>query len=211
MKIVLGDDHEMWLQALEVALLARGHHVVATATTASGAVDAVVGSDPDVCALDVGFPDGNGFEAARRIREEAPRTRVVMLTGSSEPSLVDAAVSAGAAGLTRKDQSVTAIMAALERVAAGASAFDSRWSRSTFTRQRPESDVARLVNSLTTRERDVLRRLVDGCTTSEIAREMGVTKNTARTHIQNVLTKMGAHSRLQAATQVVHAQLVDLL
>ena len=138
MKIVLGDDHEMWLQALEVALLARGHQVVATATTASGAVDAAVGSDADVCALDVGFPDGNGFEAARRIREAAPRTRVVMLTGSSEPSLVDAAVAAGAAGLTRKDQSVTAIMAALERVAAGASAFDSRWSRSTFTRQRPE-------------------------------------------------------------------------
>lgn len=211
MKIVLCDDHEMWLQALEVALEARGHLVTALTTTPDGGVAAVAATDPDVCALDVGFPDGNGFEAAERIRAVSPRTRVVMLTGSAEPTVRAAAVEAGAAGVTRKDQSIVGILASLEKVARGDDAFDQAPSRSGPRRARPESEIARLVASLTARERDVLRRLVDGRTTGEIANELGVTKNTARTHIQNVLTKLGVHSRLQAATQVVQAHLLDQL
>jgi two-component system nitrate/nitrite response regulator NarL len=211
MKIVLCDDHEMWLQALEVALEARGHVVTALTTTPDTGVQAVAATDPDVVALDVGFPDGNGFEAAERITAASPRTRVVMLTASAEPTVRAAALAAGASGITRKDQSIVAILASLERVADGGDAFEQPAVRSTPRRTRPESEIARLVASLTARERDVLRRLIEGRTTGDIARDLGVTTNTARTHIQNVLTKLGVHSRLQAATQVVRAELVDLL
>jgi two-component system nitrate/nitrite response regulator NarL len=211
MKIVLCDDHEMWLQVLEVALEARGHVVTALTTTPDTGVQAVAATDPDVVALDVGFPDGNGFEAAERITAASPRTRVVMLTASAEPTVRAAALAAGASGITRKDQSIVAILASLERVAGGGDAFEQPAVRSTPRRTRPETEIARLVASLTARERDVLRRLIEGRTTGDIARDLGVTTNTARTHIQNVLTKLGVHSRLQAATQVVRAELVDLL
>lgn len=212
MRIVLCDDHAMWLEALATALATRGHSVVATAMSPAEAVDAVADTDPDVCALDVNFPEGNGLDAAEMIRRSSPRTRVLMLTGASQPALVSAALRAGASGLTRKDQSVDAIMHAVERVAAGATVFETQGKWPEPRRPwGPGSEAARAVEGLTTRERDVLRCLVDGRTTGEIARELGVTKNTARTHVQNILIKLGAHSRLQAASQIVHAGLVDQL
>lgn len=213
MKLVLCDDHLMWLEALEQNLAARGHVVAALATTPDQALDAVATNDPDVVALDVSFPDGSGLQVASRIRDQCPRSRVVMLTGSSEPSLVSAAVDAGAAGFTRKDQSVDAIVAALERVAEGGDGFGESQQQGLDAgrRLRAETETAQLLRYLTPQERHVLRRLVDGRSTSEIARELSVTKNTARTHVQKVLMKLGAHSRLQAATMVVRAGLVDQL
>jgi DNA-binding NarL/FixJ family response regulator len=212
MKIVLCDDHAMWLEVLGSALVARGHTVAATATTPAGGVEAVATTSPDICALDIGFPDGDGFGAAVRIREEFPRTRVLMMTGFSEPALIASARESGASGFTCKDQSINMIVRALERVARGGTAFEQYGAQVERRRENyQDRDTKRMVLSLTTRERDVLRRLVAGRTTTEIAQEIGVTRNTARTHVQNVLMKLDAHSQLQATTQVVRAGLADLL
>ena len=215
MKLVLCDDHAMWLEVLRNALVARGHMVAALATTPAAGVEAVAATSPDLCALDIVFPDsdGDGFGAAEQIREESPNTRVLMMTGSSEPALIASARSVGASGLTCKDQSINVIVRALERVARGGTAFEQSGLQVGRGRERYPDDreTKRMLLSLTTRERDVLRRLIAGRTTTEIARELGVTKNTARTHVQNVLMKLGAHSQLQATTQVVRAGLADLL
>jgi two-component system, NarL family, nitrate/nitrite response regulator NarL len=206
MRLVLCDDHQLLLDALASALTDRGHVVEAVVSSSAAAVDAVVRADPDACLLDIRFPDGDGVEVARQLRELAPRTKVVILSATADPGTVAAAVGAGVAAFSHKDQSIDAIVHVLDRVMDGEIVIEVAGVReSSRRRDAAESDVARMLRYLTTRELEVLHRLVDGESTEGIAREIGITANTARTHVQNILIKLGAHSRLQAAAMVVNA------
>lgn len=208
MRLVLCDDHQLLLDALSTALTQRGH-VVEAAVSSSREVAAVVArTDPDICLLDVRFPDGDGVEAARELRQVAPRTKVVILSATTDPETVTAASAAGVVGFTHKDQTIDAIVRVLERVNNGETVQDVE-GVAARRRGADESDVARLLRYLTERELEVLERLVDGETTEVIARGLGITVNTARTHVQNVLVKLGAHTRLQAAALVVNAGLMQ--
>lgn len=208
MRLVLCDDHQLLLDALSTALTQRGH-VVEAAVSSSHEVAAVVArTDPDICLLDVRFPDGDGVEAARELRQVAPRTKVVILSATADPETVAAASAAGVVGFTHKDQTIDAIVRVLERVNNGEMVQDVEGAGTARRRGAAESDVARLLRYLTERELEVLERLVAGETTEVIARGLGITVNTARTHVQNVLVKLGAHTRLQAAALVVNAGLM---
>lgn len=209
MRLVLCDDHQLLLDVLASALVERGHVVEATVSSPHEVADVVRRTDPDICLLDVNFPDGEGIEAAHQLRVLAPRTKVVMLSVASDSAVVTAAVAAGVAGFTRKDQSIDGIVGVLQRVERGEVVLDVR-SRSAATRPvTGDADVARLLRHLTDRESEVLQRLVDGETTEGIARSLGVTVNTARTHVQKILVKLGVHTRLQAAAMVMNAGLMQ--
>lgn len=214
MRLVLCDDHRLLTEALAAVLSAHGHVVEAIVYKPEEAVRAVAASDPDVCLLDLTF-DGavEGIGIARRLRDEHPRTKVLVLSATTEPSIVAAAIDAGVAGFTRKDQSARALLTTLDRVEAGEMAIDGELLRAAIRRVLPaaQSHTSRLLSFLTPQERSVLLLLVDGHSTAEIAQTLVVATSTARTHVQNVLMKIGAHSRLQAAAMVVNGGLVESL
>jgi two-component system nitrate/nitrite response regulator NarL len=201
MRLVLCDDHRLLLESLASTLAAHGHDIEAVTTSPEEAIAAVAAYDPDVCLLDVLFPHGDGLDAARAIAERHPRTRVLVLSGSSDPALVSAAIEAGVAGYTRKDQRIDSILRSLERVHAGEMVIDPDLLRGAIRRlSTPNGHGEHLLGLLTPREREALELIAHGRNTRQIAQTMRIAHSTARTHVQNVLAKLGAHSRLEAVT-----------
>lgn len=191
----------------------RGHQVAAITTTAAAGVAAVAEFRPDVVLLDLSFPDrppSNGAAAdedktsdpagvcaARAILREHPGTAVLVLSSQAEPAAWSAALGIGVAGLLRKDQCVDAIANALDVIAAGGVVFDRKLPRQAG--QRPSRRRTGSLYVLTPREKEVLRRIVAGQSTGQMACEMNIATSTLRTYVKNVLSKIGAHTRLQAA------------
>jgi two-component system nitrate/nitrite response regulator NarL len=195
MRLVLCDDNRIFCEALAVALEARGHRALAIATTADESVAAVARHLPDACLLDLRFySGGDGLGAARLIRDRYPETAVLVVSGRADKATALAAKKIGVAGVFGKDQELDRIAAALDAIAAARSAPAA--GPAVLGRQ-PDED---LMSALTPRETEVLRRITAGQSTRKMASEMNVTTETLRTYVKNVLGKLGAHSRLEAAT-----------
>jgi len=208
MRLVLCDDHQLFLDALASALTGHGHDVVATATTPDDAVRAVAQERPDVCLLDLAFPEGSGVEAARRIRERHPATQVLVLSATTDPRVIAEALQAGVNGFVRKDQGVDWVLHALEELANGRPAIDPALptNMSKHSGSAREDGALRALRRLTEREHEVLKLMIEGAGTMQIADALYISKSTTRTHLQNVLVKLGVHSRLQAAALVARSR-----
>jgi DNA-binding NarL/FixJ family response regulator len=203
-RLVLCDDHRLFAEPVAVALEERGHQVVVTSSPAE-ALRAVAEDEPDVCLMDLRFRegDGDGIDAVIELRRRHPLCPVVVLSGTADAHVVQAALDAGAAGFVRKDQPLNAVFAAVDRVAAGREPTPPP----PLTDVRPHHDggVRQLIGGLTSREREVLRCLARAEDTVAIARSLGVAPSTARSHLQSMLHKLGVNSRLQAVALVAHA------
>lgn len=209
MRLVLCDDHQILVESLGVALQARGHEVLATATTPAECVAAVAEHCPDVCLLDLYLPGReDGLEAARIIRARHPDTLILILSGVADPVILSKAIELGVAGIIRKDQTVDKIEAALLQVVADGSVFQTDLVRD-VVRHLGSQPAKEPWHYLTTREVEVLRRIVAGESTKQMARSMQIAPSTVRTYAQNVLTKLGAHSRLEASAIAVRSRLID--
>ena len=198
MRLVLCDDNRLLCEALGFVLEAHGHRVLAIATCAAEGIAAVAEHRPDACVLDLSLPDGSGLDAARAMRRQHPDTKIVVLSCLTDPAVVSEAKKIGAAGFLRKDQRPSSIVTALQVIGAGGMAFDPR-----LLRQRAPRAVApsggNPLGGLTPRETEVLRRIVAGQSTSQMARDMDIAISTLRGYIKSILAKLGAHSRLEAA------------
>ena len=221
MRLVLCDKNRILCEALGAAMEARGHQVVAIATAAAEGVAAAAEFLPDVVLLDLSFPDRAttngtpadgttdadadpvGIGAARAIRRDHPGTAVLVLSSLADPAAWSAALDIGVAGLLRKDQCVDAIGDALDVIAAGGVVFDQRLQAN----QRPGRRRTSSLYVLTPREKEVLRRIMAGQSTGQMACEMNISTSTLRTYVKNVLSKIGAHTRLQAAALASHGEL----
>ncbi len=195
---------------------ARGHQVAAIATTAAEGVAVVRALQPDVILLDLCFPGeaadegpAPGVAAARDIRRECPGTAVMVLSSLADPAAWSAVLETGVAGLMRKDQCVGAIADALDVIAAGGVVFDQKLC--IRTSQSPPRRRSGTLYVLTPREKEVLRRIVAGQSTRQMAKEMNIATSTLRTYVKNVLSKIGAHTRLQAAALATQGELQDEL
>jgi DNA-binding NarL/FixJ family response regulator len=197
-RLVLCDSNRILCEALASMLQARGHPVVAIATTASDSIAAVAANRPDACLLDLRFPDGSGLDVARAIQQRVPETKIVLFSRVTDLAEVAEAKKIGVAGFLRKDQKPEAITGALGVISAGRKAFDLGSSRQPCRRTVP-SPTEELLRKLTPRERQVLQRIVAGQSTAQMSREMNVAMSTLRSHIGRVLNKLGAHSQVQAA------------
>lgn len=199
-RIVLCDDHRLLLEALAISLANHGFTIEAAVVSPGDAVRAVALHQPDVLVIDVNFPTGSGLDAAREVVANHPRTKVVMITGSDDPELVLDALSAGVSGYLRKDLRINEIATALEAAARGDSPMDRDLLREA---RRPRLGRKMLgerspLDDLTNRERHILGLLVEGMSTREMVSTLGVSPSTVRTHVQNIFTKLGVHSRLAA-------------
>ena len=209
MRIVFCDDNRILAETLAAALQAWGHQAVAVTTSALAGVTAVAEHMPDACLLDLRFPSGDdGLTAARQMRTKSPGTAVVVLTGALDPAVAREARSIGVAGFLAKDQSVSQIARALQVIASGGAVYESAWS------SHAQASVSRRAPSqydLTPREAEVLRRIVAGQSTDQMSLEMNIAASTLRTYVKTLLTKLGAHSRLQAAALASREGLVAKL
>lgn len=206
MRLVLCDDNKILCDALGVSLDRRGHLVVATANTTLLGIAAVAAHRPGACLLDLRFPDPpDGIEAARVIRQRYPRTAVLILSGFVDRAVRAEAARIGVAGFLRKDQNVDHVADALDVIAGGGEIFDSVLTARGRPADRPPDCHAYL---LTPREQEVLRRMVGGQSTAQMSHEMMIEVSTLRTYVKNVLTKLGAHSRLQAVAVATRENLL---
>ena len=199
MRLLVCDDHRLLLDALSIALTDNGHTVVATAVDPDEAVEAARMHQPDACLLDVSFPHANGLNAIGRIHDVSPNTKVVMLSGAISRGLVADAIAAGAHGFVGKEKPVGVIIEALEMASQGHLAVDLQLLQEVLRPQAQNEEPLWMLKFLTEREWEVMRCIMDGLSTEQMAEQLSVQRSTARTHVQNLLTKLGVHSRLQAA------------
>lgn len=214
-RLVVVDDHRLLAEALASALSLRGHRVLAIGSPVRALGEVVAGRRPEVCLLGVAGPGApDAFDPVRRLRRERPEIAVVVLGPVGEPGRVAAAFAAGAAGYVRSDERIDGVERAIARVRAGEAAVAAEVLQIAFERllrpaAEPDDDAVRLLRALTRREVQVLIRIADGHDTSAIATAMGIAPSTARTHVQRVLMKLGARTRLEATATAARTGLLD--
>ncbi len=199
-RILVCDDHEVVRKGVRSLLEEQpGFTVVAEAGTAAEAFAEAVRTKPDVVVIDVRLPDGTGIEACRAIREELPRTRVLMLTSYSDEDAVVASIVAGAAGYLLKQVQGRALVEAIEKIASGASLLDPDVTRALFERVRAGGVEDPAFGSLTGQERRIMDRLARGLSNREIAGEMFLSEKTVKNYVSRILDKLGLRRRGEVA------------
>ena len=206
--VLIADDHRAFGEALAVAL-GKEEDLEVLEVTADGATAAEVAGSrrPDVALIDLQMPDVDGLETSRRIRASSTETAVIILTGSEDELAIGRAIQAGAHGYLRKTVAIQELADAVRRAHKRErlnpqDEIEFALRRLGRLRAR-DDDVAHRFDRLTPRELQILQLLADGRTPEEIATELGVSRNTLRTHIQNVLMKLGVHSKLEAIVAAI--------
>lgn len=195
-RVLLADDHTLVRKGLVSLLVDSGEcEVVAEASDGLEAVEKAQATRPDVAILDLSMPRLPGLEAVRRIREALPQTRVLVLTAHEEEEYVLPIVRAGASGYLIKDSAVTDLLAAVRALHAGQGYFGPQAARVLADQYRhPERVSGDPYGGLSPREREVFHLVVEGKTTKEIARALGISVKTADNHRYRLMEKLGVHN-----------------
>lgn len=202
-RLMLVDDHEMVVQGLgRVLELEDDIDVIATANSVGEGLAAATAHLPDVILMDYHLPDGDGISAAARITTEHPNIRIVLLTGSEDPDALRRAVDAGCLGYVDKARSIDDLVAAVRIAATGHAVISA--NDLTKIAAGTRGDVARL----TRREREILFLIAEGLSNKTIAERLVLSVHTVRTHVQTILAKLGAHSKLEAIAVAKRRRLV---
>jgi DNA-binding NarL/FixJ family response regulator len=201
--VLIVDDERTFGEALELALgREKDLQIVEVATDGNEAIRAVDLHRPDVVLMDVGMPGMNGIEVTRRIKETDPDARIVILSGHEDEHLLARAVQAGATGLLRKTEAVVDVASTVRRAHRGEALHPPDEVEGALRRLRHrrdrDDDAARRLERLTPRELEILSLMAEGRPPAEITSTLGMSPNTLRTHMQNVLTKLGVHSKMEA-------------
>ncbi|MDH2444544.1 response regulator transcription factor [Amnibacterium sp. CER49] len=212
LRLVLADDQAMVRAGLALILRAEDDlTVVAEAPDGAAALVAVARHAPDLVLMDVRMPGTDGPTATRRLKAEPGAPAVLMLTTFDDDEVLEAALDSGADGFVLKDSPAEALIAAVRAVAAGGSWIDPRVLPRVIARARrpsgPGGHDARLLQSLTPRETDVLRRMCRGDSNQEIADALRMGERTVKTHVSAVLLKLGARDRVGAVVAALDAGL----
>ena len=208
MRLVLGDDQAIFLDALSTVLTQRGYDVGAVARSPEEMVAFVRHQRPDACLIDCNLAVDEGLKTIQRVIEASEGTTVVVLGADPDVDAAELAMDAGASGYLHQSRGVEVLVSALERMPSGERVIDLP-DAGRASRQRRASHIDTMAATLTGRERECLSLLVAGLDTAAIVAHMGVSRTTVRTHLQSVLTKLGVHSRLEAASFAVRHHLVD--
>ncbi len=205
--VLIADDHPVVRQGLRTFLdLQEDVVVVGEAATGAEAVAKVEELLPDVVLMDLVMPDLDGIEAARRIRDVSPSTKVIVLTSYADDEKIFPAIKAGAAGYLLKDVEPDEIADGIRRVQRGEALLHPKIAARVMREVTEEKSEAQV---LTTRELDVLRGLARGLSNKAIAEELVVSEKTVKTHVSNILAKLHLVDRTQAALYAVRRRLFE--
>ena len=206
MRILLADDHALFRDGVASLLGAWGHEVVGQSADGPAAVAQAHELAPDLVLMDVAMP-GGGIEATRRIAAEEPGIAIVMLTASEAIDDLFAAIKAGARGYLLKNLDAAELRAMLQAVERGEAAITPAIAARILAElARPEP--VRGPDTLTDRELDVLQLVVAGQRNKEIAATLGISENTVKFHLRNILDKLHAQSRAEAVARAVREGLL---
>jgi DNA-binding NarL/FixJ family response regulator len=233
-RITLIEDHDLTRVGMRTALQQRpGFKVIGEAANGTDGLKLLMTAKPDVAIVDIGLPDIDGVELTRRFRQsqtptDQPYTKVLILTLQDNEDVVLAAFAAGADSYCMKDVSLDQLVEALRITQEGNSWIDPAIARivlrqtreiatpdnetveKTVTISAAEPEYNQIIESypLTERELEVLQLIVDGCSNAVIAEKLFITVGTVKTHVRNILNKLCADDRTQAAVRALRSGLV---
>jgi len=217
--VMIVDDHPMWRDGVARDLAERGLRVVATAPDAPAAVRIATATRPRVVLMDLNLGQTHGVVAISEILERLPDTRILVLSASGEHQDVLDAVKAGASGYLVKSASITELVTAVERTAAGSAVFtpglaglvlgEFRRVDSGGSGVRAGRDEDDPALRLTERETDVLRLVAKGMTARQIAARLVLSHRTVESHVQNTLRKLHLRNRVELTRYAIERGLTE--
>jgi DNA-binding NarL/FixJ family response regulator len=200
-RVLIVDDHAVFSDGLATILRTEpDFEVVGKGGTVREAVEMVASTQPDVVLLDVHMPDGSGIEAAAAIKKSRPQTQVVILTSDEEEAVLRSAVQVGVTGYLSKHEPAAQVVQAVRSAAQG-EALIAPYMLARLLKGMNQKEEPQPSTPLTPRELTVLRELSLGYDNEAVARRLTMSPNTVRTHIQNILSKLNVHSKLEAVSK----------
>lgn len=212
MRILIADDHALFRDSLKSLLEAQGHQVIGQAATGREAVELTAKLEPDLVLMDLSMPDIDGLAATRLICADQQDTKVVILTAADDDEKLFEAIKSGAQGYLLKNLESEQFFSLLERVAAGEPGLTPTLARKLLNEfaHPAKPDKAEDPDALTEREREVLELLVQGVTTNrKLSQTLGVSENTIKFHVRNILDKLHLNNRAQVVSYALRNRLVE--
>jgi NarL family two-component system response regulator LiaR len=206
-RVLIVEDHQVVGQGLR-ALIEREPdlEVVDVVGTVAGSARMPSTTDIDVVLADFRLPDGNGGEAIAALRKRHPKLRALFLTAVESPAALMTAIQAGARGYVLKSRAAEDVVIAVRRVARGEMLIDASKLADLL---QLKGEQTHLYDTLTAREREVLRLLARGLDNHAIAKQLGFRYATARSHVRNLLAKLEVHSKMEAVVKAAALGLID--
>lgn len=203
-RVVVADDQRVVREGLRTLLsLLEDVEVVGVAADGEEAVQIAIDQEPDVVLMDLRMPRCDGVEATRKLRAEAPRIKVLVLTTYADDRSVLDALRAGARGYLTKDAGAEDIQTALRQLTQGQAAIDPSVQHhllEVIANTPDDQGTPALPDGLTAREVEVLKLIAEGLTNRQIAERLFVNESTVKTHINHLFAKVGVGDRAQAVT-----------
>lgn len=198
MRVLICDDHRLFGDSLALVLQAAGHHIVSVVEAPAQAADVLARHEVDVCVMDLQYADGDGLDGIAEVAGRHPGVRVIVLSGHLDDERIDDLRAAGVwAWAVKRGPLDDVVRLVGDDVGESlAIAEVDRWQADPLGR------------FLTHREREVLEAVARGESTTVLAIRFGVSHATIRTHVQNILSKLGVHARLEAVAYAVSRSLV---
>ena len=212
-RVLLADDHRMLREGLRRSLTDEGFDVVGEADNGEQAVALAAELQPDIVLMDVSMPQMDGVEATRAIRATGTETRILMLTMHADKDVLADAIRAGASGYLVKDCSTDEVAEAIRMAANGDTDLSPLLAASMLDEVRRLEAPTEPVDEehvITKREEEVLQRIADGCSTSEVAQQLFISQKTVKNHLASIYQKLDARDRTQAVLQAVRMGIVHL-
>lgn len=215
-RLVLIEDHDLTRMGLRTALQRdETMDYLGDATTATEGLALIEQHRPDIAIVDIGLPDFDGIELTRRLRHGAIPTKVLILTLQDQDEAVMAAFAAGADSYCMKDIRLDLLLEAIKATHGGQSWIDPTIARLVLSHAQGRGSNSEAMadretdsSGLTQRELEVLQLIVDGCSNADIAEKLFITVGTVKTHVRNILNKLCADDRTQAAVRALRSGLV---
>jgi DNA-binding NarL/FixJ family response regulator len=211
-RVLLVDDHQLLTDSLARLLAAEPDIEIMGIGGTVAEAKQLAQERMDVVLMDYRLPDGTGAEATRAIKARWPSARVVMLTAVQDDETVLESIQAGADGYLTKDRAVDDVVATVRSARAG----ETLLPRSVIIGIAQRVAVARdrqaeraPIEALTARELQVLQALAEGMATPDICDKLFISRNTLRTHVQNIMMKLHVHSKLEAVTVGLRHRIID--
>jgi DNA-binding NarL/FixJ family response regulator len=210
-RALIVDDHPVTREGLRTLLELSGEDaviVVGEAGSGEEAVLQVVQLEPDVVFMDVRMPGISGIEATKQIRKANPGTKVILITIDESRGAISEAIQAGVSGYLLKDASADALVDAAKQAVEGRAVIHPQLTK-TFIEGVQHADEAPTTTPLSKREREILQMVANGSTTKEVARDLGISPHTVKTHLERIFEKLGANDRAQAVAIAIRTGLVQ--
>ncbi len=213
MRILVADDHALFRDSLRSLLESHDFEVVGEASNGQEAITLSWELKPDVVLMDLMMPELDGLEATKQLAAELPDVKVVILTAADDDSKLFEAIKSGAKGYLLKDLESSQFFALLEGVKRGEPALTPAVARKLldeFARPKKPTREPFDPDALTDREQEVLELMVQGVTSNrQLAKRLGVSENTVKFHVRNILDKLHLHNRAQVVAYALRNRIVE--